>query len=157
MSFTAPNTVPNHNAIDQTIDNHPFFPELSLLNFRQVMRVDTVTTEDRAANALYFAMLEANQRLEAWALALQDRGYTRLEDAPIKPMQPQGANVELYKRAVYSLAKADLIEKTRDYDATNSGNKKFDELVPEIGDLRRAAAWAINDLTGKPRTTVELI
>lgn len=157
MSFTAPNTIPASSTADKTISNHSFFPDLSLLDFRTTMRVDTVTSDNRAENALYYAMLETNQRLGNWIIGQQNQGHASINDIPEKPGMPDGANKALYLRAVYSLAKGDLIEKYRDYDATNSGSKSADELTPEIADHRRNAAWAINDLAGKPRATIELI
>jgi hypothetical protein len=62
-----------------------------------------------------------------------------------------------YIRAVGSLAKAFVTETHRDVDATAAGEKKSEVLDPTIADLRRDARWAISDILGIPRTTVELI
>lgn len=141
----------------QPIVNHPFFPELDLAEFRTTMRVDNVASASRARHALYAAMLEANGRLANWMLDQQTAGIETLAQAPEKLGYPVGANVQLYYRAVYALAKSSLVERYRDYDSTNKGNSRAEELDSSIDELRRDAAWAINDLVGAPRNTVELI
>lgn len=157
MSFTAPNA-PNIEAESNgTVENHSFFPELSLDDFRSVMRVDAVTTPERAIQVLKTAMLEANGRLWEWARYHMIEGITKIEETPPRPGHPAGANKHLYLQAVWSLAKALLIERYRDYDTTNTGNKKADMLEDTAEDHRRNAAWAINDITGTARATVELI
>ncbi|MCO1344221.1 head completion/stabilization protein [Burkholderia multivorans] len=55
------------------------------------------------------------------------------------------------------LAKATLIERYRDYDTTGDGARRADELEPQSDELRRDARWAISDIVGRPRVTVELI
>lgn len=156
-SFVAPNSPAPAIEPDDTITNHPFFPDLSVLAFRTTMRVDQVITTERATESLYQAMLEVNQRLTAYATEKQDLGYNTLALVPVVRMAPSDANTRLYLRAVYSLARADVAEKYRDYDTTNEGLKGAELLDPAIAEHRRNAAWAIRDLEGKSRTTIELI
>lgn len=155
--FTAPNTVETTPEADQTISNHSFYPEISLNHFRHTMRVDSITTNDRAINALEYAIIETNRRLIAYMQAQMAEGHTQLADVAEQAGLPEGTNKKLYLRAVYALAKADLVEKYRDYDTTAKGNQRADELNPSIDEHRRNAAWAINDLMQQQRTTVELI
>lgn len=155
MAFVASSPAPDESC--QPIVNHPFFPEIELQKFRDTMRVDNVATANRARHALYAAMLEVNGRLANWMLDQQAAGHNSLSETPEKPGHPTGANAELYSRAVYSLAKSSLVERYRDYDTTGKGASRADELDSSIDELRRDAAWAINDLIGTPRTTVELI
>jgi hypothetical protein len=65
--------------------------------------------------------------------------------------------VHRYRRAVYSTAGAELAERYRGFDATGSGNANADQLTPTIDEYRRDARWAISDILGLGRTTVELI
>ena len=139
------------------INNHPFFPAVELAEFRSIMRVDNVATAQRARHALYTAMLDVNGRLTDWMLDQLGNGYEKLADVPERPGQPAGARAALYLRAVYALGKASLTERYRDYDTTGQGKNRADDLSDNIDDLRRDASWAINDITGRPRSTIELI
>lgn len=156
MSFIAV-TPPNHHQPEEKIANFSFFPCLSLTDFREAMRVDAVTTEDRARHALHTAMLEVNSRLAEWVASKQKAGFSALSDLPERFGNPDGSNQSLYFNAVWSLAKAILIERYRDYDTSRTGNEKADELTPVSDDYRRDAAWALNDLMQNPRVIVELI
>lgn len=157
MSFVAPNSPPPAAEEDVTLDNHAFFPGLKLTEFREAMRIDSVTTRERAQHALEAAMIEVNDRLWDWAEIQMAEGHAALLDVPASRGQPEGANKRLYLRAVWCLAKAQLVERYRDYDTTKAGHDKADDLEPAADDYRRDAAWAINDLTRTARTTVELI
>lgn len=156
MSFiaTGPAQPPEQEVV---IPNSAFFPALKLSEFRKAMRVDSVTTNDRAANALNAAAIEVNQRLTAWATQQIAQGYAQLDQLPLAPTALPEQNLFLYLRAVWSLAKANLIERYRDYDTTKTGNDKANDLEPAADDYRRDAAWAINDLVGTTRSTIELI
>ncbi len=63
----------------------------------------------------------------------------------------------LYFSAVANGIAAKIYEKYRNYDATNSGNKRADEMTPSIDEYRRNKHWAIQQLLGKNHTVVDLI
>lgn len=155
--FVATTPVTTTTEPEEAIENHAFFPRLSLTEFRAAMRVDGVTTEDRARQALHTAMLEVNDRLAQWATQKISEGFSELCDVPERFGSPTGSNKARYKHAVWSLAKASLVERYRDYDTSRTGADKADELIPIADDYRRDAAWAIRDLQGLPRTVSELI
>lgn len=155
MSFIAGGNLPE--TTEEEIENFLFFPRLSLTDFRSAMRVDSVAAQARARHALHGAMLEVNSRLATWMQAHINSGVSQLADVPERPGAPAGSNLMLYKTACWSLAKAMLVERYRDYDTSRTGNEKADELEPMADDYRRDAAWAINDLTRRARTVVELI
>jgi len=153
MSFIASGAAP----AEDTLSNTAFWPELSVDAFRTSMRVDSVTTPERARHALSIALVEANRRLSPWQQTQQAAGYETLADVPPRPELPEGSLERLYLSAVWCLAKATLIERYRDYDTTHQGQTN-DADAPDIAaDYRRDASWAISDLTGERRTTVELI
>lgn len=155
MAFIQSSPATNDEA--PPISNHPFFPAVELAAFRSTMRVDNVATAQRARHALYTAMLDVNARLTDWMLDQLSSGYETLADVPERPGHPSGARVELYLRAVYALGKASLSERYRDYDTTGQGKNRADDMIDTIDDLRRDANWAINDIVGRPRSTIELI
>ncbi|HHZ0837531.1 TPA: head completion/stabilization protein, partial [Escherichia coli] len=62
-----------------------------------------------------------------------------------------------YRRAVYALARAFVLERTRDVDTTEKGDKKADSLDPQVEALWRDARWAISDIRGVTRIYAELV
>lgn len=156
MSFVASSN-PTQQTHSTTIANAAFFPNLTLEEFRTAMKVDAIATTERAAHALRAAVIEVNNRLSKWLTDQVNLGYSKIDEVPRKPEEIEGQKTFLYLRAVWSLAKANLIERYRDYDTTKSGQDKADALSESADDYRRDSAWAINDLIGAPRSTVELI
>lgn len=156
MSLIASNN-PITPTVNTTITNASFFPDLKLEEFRTAMKVEAVATPERALHALRAAVIEVNNRLSKWLTAQIEQGFSSIDDIPKKPGEIEHQKKFLYLRAVWSLAKANLIERYRDYDTTKSGQDKAESLAESIDDFRRDAAWAINDLLGAPRATVELI
>ena len=142
---------------DATLQNNGFWPGLKLSDFRASMRVDNVATVDRAAHALESAMLTVNARLWKFQQGQQQEGITEAAQIPARNAERDGDVVVLYKRAVWSMAKADLVERYRDYDATGDARDRADDMDPMVDDLRQSAAFAINDIQRQPRMTVELI
>lgn len=63
----------------------------------------------------------------------------------------------LFLRAVYFDAKADLIERYRDYDATGALDNRGDVSDELAADSRRNSKWAVSDLLGKPRIFIEAL
>ena len=154
MTFTAPNAPATvASPTNATVTNYSFFPNLELADFYSVMRVDSVAGEVRAKVALELAMLKVNADLITWMQTYQANGVTAISSITEAPGLPAGAGEKLYLRAVYSLAKADLNEQLNDY----ARQKSTGDEEENADSLRRNAAWAISDLVGRPRTTVELI
>lgn len=139
------------------ITNADFFPDLNLQEFRDSMRLDGTVTDERAQHALEAGMFDANRSLADYMKSQKDLGFDSLENVPDADWQPSGTNVRLYLRAVWCLAKANLIERYRDYDSTGKGEARAEAMDLTGDDLRRDAAWALSDIRGANRTTVELI
>lgn len=150
MSFIAPAPTPQ----ESPLPHHPFWPEISPADCRQVMELDGTVTAPRLAHALTEAVIHTNRELRAWRTEHEAAGHATLADVPD---DEPGRLPYLYKRAVYSKAKADLMERMLNFDATASGQKKAESQEPAIDDHRRNARWAIRDILGQPRSTVELI
>ncbi|OEY67470.1 head completion/stabilization protein [Marinobacter sp. X15-166B] len=154
MSLIAAGGATENTAV---VPNAPFFPDINLGEFRDAMRLDSTVTDERALHALEVAVFDVNSQLSGWSQTLIADGIANLEGVPVPPWQPSGAFSRLYLRAVWSMAKANLVERYRDYDSTNAGHGKADSMEPIADDYRRDASWAIADLTGTRRTVVELI
>lgn len=69
-----------------------------------------------------------------------------------------GENVKVYRfrRAVYSIARALVLEGYRDVDTTAKGDKDAAALDLQRDDLWRDARWSIADIRDTPRLYAEL-
>ncbi len=152
MSFVASGVNPS-----VTINNNGFFPNIDTDDFVKTQKLDATFTNERLVFALTLAITDANRALNSWQVAKETAGYSALTDVPAVSVNNVSTLVTFYKQAVYSFTKANLLEKYRDYDTTNQGGKKADNLEPNIDIHRRDARWAIADLQNKSRTVVELI
>lgn len=140
-----------------TVENALFWPEVDLDMVRARMRLDGSVTPDRLREATVAAMLYVNDALATWRAGQQAAGYDSLDEVPGAAVGGVPRGVALYLRAVCCAVGAELAERYRSYDATDGANQRADDLTPSITELRRDLAWALSDLQGRPRTTVELI
>lgn len=139
------------------IANAPFFPAIDPDEAREAMKLDGTVTPARLRAALITAIGDANQQLTTWANAQMANGHPTLADVPAQQIDSASLKVHQYKVAVFSLAAASLTEHIRTIDTTRQGNAAADTLEQPIDTHRRTAHWALNDIRGNPRTTVELI
>jgi hypothetical protein len=140
-----------------TIENDGFWPNVDADNYRAAHRVDASVTNARLEVALVAAILAVNADLLKKKLSWLAQGYTTLAAVPADAINGETILLALYRRAVYSQASAEVAERYRTYDATNSGAAAAEEELPTAAEYRRDARWAIRDMLGVPRSTVELI
>lgn len=136
----------------------PFWPDIDINHFRDSQRIGgTLIPDNRVKDALLGAVMAVEADLGAWRAGLEEGGHGSLADAP--SVQIGGINrlVLLWRRAVYALATADLVETHRDVTATGNAPSALAEPDQRAEDHRRNAIHAIRDLLGKGRSTVELI
>lgn len=146
-------TAPAHD----TIPNSGFWPDIATADARDAMRLDGTVTDARLKHALIEAMVSTNQELKAWRNGKEAVGFADLASVPAEQVNAESIQLHRYRRAVYCAAKASLAERYRDFDSTDSGNKKADQLDEQPQQLRRDARWAIRDLLGTSRSSIELI
>lgn len=156
MSFVAVSVPPAAPAA-AVIENDGFFPDIDPAAARARMRIDGTVTAERLAAALTEAAASANQQLAAWKRRQLAAGAWTLEDVNAETIGGTSILVQRYRRAVECAAAASLIERHRSFDATSDGHQYADKLESPIEDLRRDASWAISDILGAARTTIELI
>ena len=150
----APSTKPG------IVENDGWFPDIALSTMRDAMRLDGTVTDARLVQAVVDAILQVNRELATWQGQHAAAGIAALADVPASTINRESRLLAQYRRAVYSTAKADLIERYRDYDTTASSasDKKSMEWLDEApGAQRRNAQWAIADMVGRTHLTVELI
>ncbi|EKN3779358.1 head completion/stabilization protein [Yersinia enterocolitica] len=139
------------------IKNDGFWPDIDLNQYREESRQDGTITQPRVIEAALFAINETNDRLSVWRFTQQKQGYMTAADVPATKLADESTRIQLYRTAVFCLMQARLTDRFRGFDTTGTGGKRGDSLEPTIDNLRRDAAWAINDIQAINRMTVELI
>lgn len=153
---TAP-TTPIGILNTDAIGNDGWFPDLALSTIRATIRLDGTVTDERLRDAARYAIASVNTLLTQFKATAQAAGSASIAD--VSPAQIDGEKrlVMLYRRAVFSTIKADLLERYRDFDSTDSGLRRGVDLEDPIGEQRRNASWAVRDILGQPHSVVELI
>lgn len=140
-----------------TVKNTAFYPDVALADVRTTMRLDGTVTDARLQHTLVDAIVQTNQELSEWKSTQLALGFQTLADVPAEQINNESVLLALYRRAVYSLTAANLFERLRSVDTTSAGHDRAEQMDSPIDDLRRDARWAIRDLLGRHRNTVELI
>ena len=160
MSFIATANPPVIGA-EQPVQNHPWFPAVSLPELRKVCLLDGTVTPDRLRHALLNALDNVNSELLVFRVQHEAQGHANLAAVPCEQLDGTSANVARYLRAVYAHVQADMAEAFRDIDTTPSGDGKAErvreKIEAKIEEHRRTMRWALSDLLAISRTTVELI
>lgn len=154
--FIANGTIPA-SAEPHPISNDGWWPNLDGEDVRAALRLDSSISAVRLEVAVVNAMLSVNQELATYQQTQQTLGHTDLAAVPGPLIQNKTRPLHLYLRAIYCTAGAELAERYRSYDSTNEGKTNADDLTPSVDEYRRDARWAVRDLTGVSRTTVELL
>lgn len=148
---------PSNPVSEPVIKSSLFWPEIDPVEIRAQQRLDNTIPPGRLRGALIEAIATTNNAMLTFRQAHQELGTNSLADVVADEIDGISILVHRYQRAVGSLAKALLMERYRDFDATGKGDKKADQLTDPIDDCRRDHLNAIADITGRPRVTVELI
>ena len=135
--------------VDQTI-TQPWWPEIKTRDAREIVRISGTVTQERLVEALQNAIWSVNQELAEWS-------QSRRAANPSEETLTDDRLVGLYRRAVYHYAKAELIERYRDFDMTNAGSSRDEDKIDGADDARRNLRWAISDILGRSRVTVEAL
>jgi len=148
-------------AQEPLIENDGFFPAMDPAQVRAACRLDGSVTPDRLAPALQAAMLSVNAELGALRERQQGLGRKTLAEVPASMLAGESAHVLRYRRAVHECLLADLAEAYRAIssvpDVMGKNVPPLTALVTQIDEHRRNQRWAISDLLGIARSTVELI
>lgn len=141
---------------DLDIPRSGFWPGFELQKFRKAMRVLDSVENAQAEIALISA-------LDLVISDLQDfrekyHAFDELEDVPSDVLAGQSRYVFNFQRAVFSEAKAKLLEDFRDMDLTRKpGDDKSSSIEPEIAELRRDRWNAVRSFYQEPDMFVALI
>lgn len=148
----------NPPPVDETdVINDGFFPDIDPTAVREAARITDSVTPARLRAAILDAIMTVEIDLRAFAAASIAAGHSSLTAVPATQLDGRSVQLLRYNRAVALYAKAELIERHRDFDTTMAGGNQADELTPSIGELRRDAMHAIRDILGVGRTVVDSI
>ncbi|HDC4322882.1 head completion/stabilization protein [Aeromonas hydrophila] len=139
------------------IDSSPFWPAISLPDLRDTVRLDGTVTTARLKHAVIDAITSVNRDLADWRRAREAEGVATLAAVPGEVINGESAYLHSYRRAVYAMTRANLLERYADYSATGDGVKGADAKIISSDDLYRDARFAIRDILGTTHNTVELI
>ena len=142
---------------DQTLLNLAFYPDIVVADFRGVIRAQDSVTDERVIWALQNAMIEVNDELEAWRYTKELDGFLNITEIPANIYGVISELVLLYNTAVYSKAKALLLEYYTDADNTPDGDDRAVAFEHTVDVYLREAKEALRKILGVPRITVELI
>ncbi|EPD0208311.1 head completion/stabilization protein [Salmonella enterica] len=134
-----------------------FWPEILLCDLRLASRIPGRTTTSRLKFVTTEAVAHVTDQLDDWRGIQESAGYSTLADVPARMLNGESVKVYRYRRAVYSAARALLLENARDVDTTEKGDRKADALEVQTDDLWRDVRWAIADIRGTQRLFVELV
>lgn len=134
-----------------------FWPEILLRDLRLASRIPGRTTTSRLKFVTTEAVAHVTDQLDDWRSIQESAGYSTLADVPARMLNGESVKVYRYRRAVYSAARALLLENARDVDTTEKGDRKADALEVQTDDLWRDVRWAIADIRGAQRLFVELV
>ncbi|WP_107318967.1 head completion/stabilization protein [Klebsiella pneumoniae] len=163
MSLVAPRTitpsaedVPDVNDGGEKVTAGVFWPEIVLSDARKEMRITGTVTTSRLKHVVIEAVGHTADQLDTWRIEQQNAGFASLDTVPAMEINGQSAKVYRWRRAVYSIARALLIETFRDVDTTgDAGEKKAAALASQANDHWRNARWAISDIRGEVRNSAE--
>jgi hypothetical protein len=154
---TAQTNTPGAANSGAKVVNDGWFPDIDIDDVRAATKLDGTVTPERLRRAVVDAIATVNADLAQWQAAQIAAGHSDLASVPAKQVDGVSIQVSRYERAVYSLTHADITEQYRGYDSTKSGGQKAESLDGTICQSRRNARWAMNDIRGISRSTIELI
>ncbi|MCW8199306.1 head completion/stabilization protein [Verminephrobacter aporrectodeae subsp. tuberculatae] len=162
MSFLATESPPTP-ADEPAVGNDGWFPDIDLQRLREECRLDGSVTAPRLRRALLVSMSSVNAELADYRARQLAQGHARLLAVPSSQLGGEHLTQVLYLRAIHAAVQAELTEVYRDMDtAAQSGGAQAAQmeqqrLALKVDEHRRNLRWAISDLLGLRRTTVELI
>ena len=149
-------TIPAPTPSDEGLLTCDGWPDISIANFRDVMRLDGTINTARASAALMHASWRVQDELRAWLseqspdrFVVLTRTDPRMNDIPRR--------VGMYIQAVYCYAAAAIYKRMHAFDATHQGQQHADDLSPLVQDLPAQGLAHIRAIMGRPAGDAELL
>ncbi|RNM02375.1 head completion/stabilization protein [Dickeya undicola] len=139
-----------------TVSAGEFWPVIVLRDLRMASRITGGITTTRLMHVTTEAVVHVTDQLASWQQEQQAAGHAALENVPAGQVNGESIKVYRFRRAVYAIARALLLEGYRDVDTTAKGDKATDTFDNQRDDLWRDARWSIADIRGAQRLFAEL-
>lgn len=133
-----------------------FWPDIVLRELRLAIRLPGRVTTSRLLHTATGAVAHVTRELEAWQQEQQAAGHQTLADVPAPVINGESVNLWHWRNAVYTATRALILERYRDADTTDKGDRRADALDIQTSDLWRDVSWAISDILRRPRIFAEL-
>lgn len=144
------------NAI--VIASDGWFPGIALREVREDRVLDGTITTSRLRRAIAFSVAQVNNELRTWkSEQIQATGAATMDDVEAEVVDEKSVKTEAYFRAVCAYTEAEILESQRGYDLTSEGQRRMEVLGERIGEARRNAFWAIQDIQDLPHTVSGLV
>lgn len=134
-----------------------WYPDIDIDDLRKVVSTDGTITNERLNECTVNALNYVMDALDEWQQQQVLLGRNSLADVPARQLNGESSLVMLFRRAVYSNVKAELVERYRDFDSTDAGQRRAEQMDLTVDDYRRNARFAISDILGRRRITAELL
>ncbi|KNA40520.1 phage head completion protein, partial [Escherichia coli M114] len=141
---------------DTRISAGAFWPDIVLRELRLAVRLPGRVTTSRLLHTATGAVAHVTRELEAWQQEQQAAGHQTLADVPAPVINGESVNLWHWRNAVYTATRALILERYRDADTTDKGDRRADALDIQTSDLWRDVSWAISDILRRPRIFAEL-
>ncbi len=148
--------VPAASVTEPPVTNNGFWPDIDVAALRASSRLTGNVTPERLRTAVVDAVRDANRRLADYKARMVAEGWDSASDIG-ETIDGKSEIVTLYQRAVANLVQAAFADGYRDWDTTRAGDYRADFEGVAADDFRRNASWAISDIQGLGRSTVELL
>ena len=157
MSFVALPPAPASPA-NAEVAGDGWYPAIDCNAMRDALRIGEMVTHERLVEAIRGGQLTVEGELADWRTARLAEGAASL--AAVEADRSSGGIHRLtllYTRAVRFAAAAELAELHRDLTATQDGQARADTEATTALEYQRLATYAVRDIVGTRRNTVELI
>lgn len=139
------------------IDAGGWYPDIDLADLRAIVSIDGSISNERLIECVAIALNSVMDELADWQTQQVALERATLADVPARTINGTSSLVLLFQRAVYAIVKAELTERYRDFDSTDAGQRRAEQMDLTVDDYRRNARYAIRDILGRPRITAELL
>ncbi|EKN4799372.1 head completion/stabilization protein [Yersinia enterocolitica] len=141
---------------EATVNAGTFWPVINLHDLRLAARITGGVTTSRLMHATTEAVAHVTEQLQDWQTQQENHGYSTMQAIPAVQINGESVKVYRFRRAVYSIARALVLEGYRDVDTTAKGDRDAAALDQQRDDLWRDARWSISDIRGVQRIYAEL-
>jgi len=138
------------------IANDGFWPDIDVAKLRASTRLTGNVTPERLRKEVIDAVLSVNGELAIYKAKMVGEGWSSADDIG-ESIDGSRELVHRYLRAVSCRVQAAFADGYRDWDNTRAGDYRADFESIAADDFRRNARWAISDILGIGRSTVDLL